>query len=43
MADKTLEKIKITEKMENEYPVMTKRFKQLQREQYELVCKKQHD
>ena len=43
MADATLEKIAITEKMENEYPIMTKRFKQLQREQYELFCRKQHD
>ncbi len=29
--------------MEKEWPVMTKEFKRLQREQYELFCHKQHD
>ena len=29
--------------MEKEYPEMTERFKELQAEQYELFCKKQHD
>lgn len=29
--------------MEEEYPEMTERFKELQAEQYELFCKKQHD
>ncbi len=29
--------------MEKEYPQMTQRFKILQREQYELFCRKQHD
>ena len=29
--------------MEKEWPEMTTEFKKLQREQYELFCKKQHD
>jgi len=29
--------------MEKEYPEMTSRFKELQKEQYELFCRKQHD
>ena len=29
--------------MEKEYPEMTARFKDLQKEQYELFCRKQHD
>ena len=29
--------------MEQEWPEMTKEFKKLQREQYELFCHKQHD
>ena len=29
--------------MEKEYPEMTARFKELQKEQYELFCRKQHD
>ena len=29
--------------MEQEWPEMTKEFKRLQREQYELFCHKQHD
>ena len=29
--------------MESEWPEMTKEFKRLQREQYELFCRKQHD
>ena len=29
--------------MEQEWPEMTKEFKRLQREQYELFCRKQHD
>ena len=29
--------------MEKEWPEMTAEFKKLQREQYELFCKKQHD
>ena len=33
----------IVEQMEEEWPKMTKEFKRLQREQYELFCKKQHD
>ncbi len=33
----------IVDQMEEEWPKMTKEFKRLQREQYELVCKKQHD
>ena len=34
---------KYCELMEQEYPEMTSRFKELQREQYELFCRKQHD
>ena len=33
----------IVEMMEKEWPEMTKEFKKLQREQYELFCHKQHD
>ena len=33
----------IVEQMENEWPEMTGEFKRLQREQYELFCRKQHD
>jgi len=33
----------IVEQMEREWPLMTKEFKRLQREQYELFCHKQHD
>ena len=33
----------IIKKIEKEYPLMTKRFKEIQREQYELFCHKQHD
>jgi|TARA_R110000851_G_scaffold308635_1_gene467607 hypothetical protein len=33
----------IVEQMENEWPEMTKEFRRLQREQYELFLKKQHD
>ena len=33
----------IVDQMEVELPEMTKEFKRLQREQYELFCKKQHD
>ena len=33
----------IVEQMENEWPKMTGEFKRLQREQYELFCRKQHD
>ena len=33
----------IVEQMEVEWPEMTKEFKRLQREQYELFCRKQHD
>ena len=29
--------------MEKEWPEMTNEFKRLQREQYELFCRKQHD
>ena len=29
--------------MEKEWPEMTMEFKRLQREQYELFCRKQHD
>ena len=29
--------------MEQEWPVMTEEFKRIQREQYELFCRKQHD
>ena len=33
----------VVEQMEKEWPKMTKEFKRLQREQYELFCRKQHD
>ena len=33
----------IVDQREEEWPKMTKEFKRLQREQYELFCKKQHD
>ena len=33
----------VVEQMESEWPEMTKEFKRLQREQYELFLKKQHD
>ena len=33
----------IIKQMEKEWPEMTKEFKRLQREQYELFCHKQHD
>ena len=33
----------IITQMEEEWPKMTKEFKRLQREQYELFCHKQHD
>jgi len=33
----------IVEQMEKEWPKMTTEFKRLQKEQYELFCRKQHD
>ena len=33
----------VVELMEKEWPDMTKEFKKIQREQYELFCHKQHD
>ena len=33
----------VVELMEKEWPEMTKEFKKIQREQYELFCHKQHD
>ena len=33
----------VVEQMEKEWPEMTKEFKRLQREQYELFLRKQHD
>ena len=33
----------IVEQMEKEWPEMTTEFQRLQREQYELFCRKQHD
>ena len=33
----------VVEQMEQEWPVMTKEFKRLQKQQYELFLKKQHD
>ena len=41
--DLTVAKHPIVEQMENEWPEMTTEFKRLQREQYELFCRKQHD
>ena len=37
------EKTNVVEQMEKEWPEMTTEFKRLQREQYELFCRKQHD
>ena len=33
----------VVDQMEKEWPEMTTEFKRLQREQYELFCRKQHD
>jgi len=33
----------VVEQMEKEWPIMTKEFKRLQKQQYELFLKKQHD
>ena len=33
----------VVEQMEKEWPKMTKEFTRLQKEQYELFCRKQHD
>ena len=41
--DLTGTKHPIVEQMEKEWPEMTKEFKRLQREQYELFLRKQHD
>ena len=41
--DLTIQKHPIVEQMEKEWPEMTNEFKRLQREQYELFCRKQHD
>ena len=41
--DLTVTKHPIVEQMEKEWPEMTKEFKRLQREQYELFLRKQHD
>jgi len=41
--DFTIHKQPIVEQMEKEWPEMTGEFKRLQREQYELFCRKQHD
>ena len=41
--DLTITKHPIVEQMEKEWPEMTGEFKRLQREQYELFCRKQHD
>jgi len=41
--DDYIESISIVEQMELEWPEMTKEFKRLQKEQYELFLHKQHD
>ena len=41
--DLTIQKHPIVEQMEKEWPEMTNEFKRLQREQYELFCRKKHD
>ena len=41
--DLTITKHPVVEQMEKEWPEMTMEFKRLQREQYELFCRKQHD
>ena len=42
-SDPERRQISVTRQMEEEWPEMTKEFKKIQREQYELFCKKQHD
>jgi len=42
-AAKMVKKNGIVEQMENEWPQMTREFKKIQREQYELFLHKQHD
>jgi len=41
--DKPTSSLDVVTQMEQEWPKMTKEFKRLQREQYELFCRKQHD
>ena len=41
--DFTIHKQPIVKQMEKEWPEMTGEFKKIQREQYLLFCKKQHD
>ena len=41
--DLTVAKHPIVEQMEKEWPEMTGEFRRLQREQYELFCRKQYD
>ena len=41
--DKTITDHPIVGQMEQEWPEMTTEFKRLQKEQYELFCRKQHD
>ena len=41
--DLTVTKHSIVEQMEKEWPEMTGEFRRLQKEQYELFCRKQHD
>ena len=41
--DKTGINHPVVEQMEQEWPEMTTEFKRLQKEQYELFCRKQHD
>jgi hypothetical protein len=36
-------KANVIDGIESQYPKMTKRFKQIQQEQYDLFCHKQHD
>jgi hypothetical protein len=41
--NKNHQTVNVVTSMEQEWPEMTKEFKRLQREQYELFCRKQHD
>ena len=43
MDDVELRSISIVKQMEREWPEMTREFKEIQREQYELFLHKQHD
>ena len=43
MAEEKPQASPIVKEMEEKYPEMTKEFKKIMREQYEVFCQKQHD